>query len=75
MLKSASHVCFQPFAGLREREIVILVYAVVYNLKSGNYLTYFEQLKHGLQRYQSRHQQTTKQTKSHCTIKKESKYF
>ena len=51
------------------------VYAVVYNLKSGNYLTYFEQLKHGLQRYQSIHQQTTKQTKSHCAIKKESKYF
>ena len=42
------------------------------NFKSGSCLTYFEELKHGLPRYRNKHQQTTKQTKSHCSIQQES---
>ena len=74
MLKSAGNGCFQPFAGLREREIVVpdeknlSMQKPLNNFKSGNCLTYFEKLKHGLPRYQIKRQQKTKQTKYHCTI-------
>ena len=42
---------------------------------SDNCLTHFEQLKDGLPRYQNKHHQTAKQTKSPCTIQRESKGF
>ena len=35
----------------------------------------FEELKHVLSRYQNKHQQTTRLTKSHCTIQRESEGF
>ena len=82
MFKSASHGCFQPFAELREREIVVpdekscLCRNISLNdFWSDNCLTHFEQLKHGLPRYQNKHHQTAKQTKSPCTIQRESKGF
>ena len=79
MLKSASHGCFQPFAGLRERKIVVpdekkVGYAEIYLLMTFSQITvtHFEQLKHGLPLYQDKHHQTTK---SHCAIQQESKGF
>ena len=66
MLKSASHVCFQPFAGLRERKIVVpdekkVGYAEIYLSMTFSQITvtHFEQLKHGLPLYQDKHHQTT----------------
>ena len=45
------------------------------DFRSDNCLIHFEQLKHGLPRYQNKHHQTAKQTKSPCTIQRESKGF
>ena len=45
------------------------------NFYSSKSLTYFEELKHGLPRYQNKHQQITNQTKSDCTIQQESNGF
>ena len=45
------------------------------NFWSSNCLIYFKELKHGLPRYQIKHQQTTNLTKSHCTIQQESNGF
>ena len=79
MLKSASHGCFQPFSGLRERKIVVpdekkVGYAETYLLMTFSQITvtHFEHLKHGLPLYQDKHHQTTK---CHCVIQQESKGF
>ena len=63
-----------------ERKIVVPSENSAKKLSSNNFyssksLTYFEELKHGLPRYQNKHQQITNQTKSDCTIQQETNGF
>ena len=82
-LKSASRGCFQSFAGLWEREIVVPDEKNLSTQKTYLLITFSQvtvspilnNLKYGLPRYQNKHQQTTNQTKSHYTIQIEFKGF